>query len=372
MKPVVYASRIKDIHTDSERFLDEIGFDSLFGYGDNVVLKPNFVAPRENSSGATTNLDLIRVIALRLKKLGARPILTELPGMEFRTEEVFAFLGLEKLFEEGVLEIVTPGEKEYVCKRIPGAKLLKRAYVNPVLMDAKLINLPVLKTHVITGVTTGMKNLMGLINNRTRKQMHIRGIHACIADLVRLIQPELTICDAINSMEGDGAVYGTVVRTNMLFASTNQKALDKVLCDSMGIDWRSIDYIRMAEPPEDIEVKGDIRPRKFLLPQQGVVYRMFYRGLYVVDLLWEKIFRVHFNEFLYKSGKFGTHPYINPFPACAECRKCLEGCPVSAIREDWRIDAKKCLRCLRCFDGCPNNRIHVKGFSNPENYADEK
>ncbi len=371
MNPIVFARKIDNLDVDLVRFLDEIGFDALFNRGDKVILKPNFVAPRVSTAGATTNLDLIKAVALRLNQLGAKPYLTELPGMEFRSQEVFHFLGIKELAETCGLEVSIPDERDYICRKIPGGKLLKRAYVNPLLKDAKLVNLPILKTHVITTVTTGMKNLMGLVNNRTRKQMHVRGIHGCVADLAKLLTPTITICDALNSMEGDGAVYGTVVRSNMLFASTHQQALDKVLCDFMQVDWRSIEYIRLAQPPSNIDIQGDIVPRKYELPQQSGIYRLFYRGLYVVDIFWNLVFKTHFNEFMYKTGYFGTHPYINSFPICNTCRICIDNCPVKAIKDDWSIDTKKCLRCLRCFDHCPHQRIHVKGFSNPEHYVEK-
>ena len=372
MKPVVWARGVTDPEQGLEALLDDLGFDTLFEPGDTVVLKPNFVAPRDNSAGATTSLPLLRVLARRLRGLGAQPVLTELPGMEFDTREVFGFLGIFELARECGLEVFLPTAADYVRVRVPRGRRLKFAWVNKLVFEAKLINLPVLKTHVITGVTTGMKNLMGLVDNRTRKQMHIRGIHACVADLATLIQPTLTICDAIRSMEGDGAVYGTVRHTNMLFAGTDQRALDRTLCDYMGVDWRSIGYIRRSRPPQEIELRGSYTPQSFLMPQQGAVYRALYRGLYAVDLLWERVFGQHFNAFLYKTGYFGTHPYINPQPDCATCRRCIEVCPVGAIRDDFSIDPKRCLRCLRCYDTCPLGRVHAKGFSNPEHYTHEE
>ncbi|MCD4830123.1 MAG: DUF362 domain-containing protein [Candidatus Cloacimonetes bacterium] len=371
MKPIVYAHSAADFASSVDKLLNDIGFDAMFSAGDTVVLKPNFVAPRDNSAGATTSLALIERLARRLRSLGAIPVLTEVSGMEFDTRQVFGFLGVDEMAKACGLEILIPTEADYVRVFLTRGKALKQARINRLAFEAKLINLPVLKTHVITGVTTGMKNLMGLVDNRTRKQMHIRGIHQCIADLATVIQPTLTICDATRSMEGDGAVYGTARKTDMLFASTDQRALDRVLCDFMGVDWRSIGYIRRSLPPADIDLRGGFTPQRFVMPRQGAIYRLFYRAMYLVDMVWEPLFHIHFNEFLYKTGRFGTHPFILADSECAACRRCIEVCPTDAIHGDWSIDPKRCLRCLRCYDACPRGLIHVKGFSNPERYTNE-
>ncbi len=363
----VYIQKLKD-ELDIYPFLDKLEWTQLFKSGERVILKPNFVAPRENSKGATTNLGLLEAIVQKLQTLGCKPIICEMPGMEFDTREVFNYLKIWEFAEKHDIEVFIPEEKDFITIPVPNSFVLKKIKVPRIVLENKIVNVPILKTHVITQVTLGMKNLMGFCHHDTRKLMHSLGIHAAVADLNKVIKPTLTIIDAINSMEGDGAVYGNLKKTMTLIAGLDPFATDKIACDFMGVDYKDISYINLARNNVPIEIEGNIERHKFELPKQSKGYQFAYRCLYIIDFVFEKLFSVHFNTFLYKTGYFGTRPILEPISFCQDCRKCLEECPVGAISAKFTFDRKKCLRCLHCYDICPKKLIGVKGFSNPENY----
>ena len=350
---------------DIDDFLTEIDFDRYFKKGDTVIIKPNFVAPRDNKTGATTNLDLIRIVALRLLSISAKPIIMETPGMEYDVNEVFNFLGIFEFARSINIDIYIPSKCDFKKISIPNSKVLKYVELPEMVLQSKIVNIPIMKTHVITTVTLGMKNLMGLCSNNTKRMMHIKGIHNSIIDLNKVIYPTLTIIDSLNAMEGDGAVYGNLKKFNLLLASSNTIAVDKVACQIMSINENKIKYINKTELSEKIKIRGKLISENFHLPQQGSVYHFFYRWLYLIDFLFERIFKIHFNKFLYKTGYFGTRPKINK--NCTQCGVCLEVCPVDAIDINRkRINYKSCLRCLRCYEACSENMIRIKGFSGPQ------
>ncbi|MBA2543141.1 MAG: DUF362 domain-containing protein [Deltaproteobacteria bacterium] len=73
-----------------------------------------------------------------------------------------------------------------------------------------LINLACLKTHFISGVTLGLKNLLGLVNARDRARPgNLRShdaqlIHHQIADVHRAIAPRLTVIDGYRALIAGG------------------------------------------------------------------------------------------------------------------------------------------------------------------------
>ncbi len=93
-----------------------------------------------------------------------------------------------------------------------------------------LINLPVAKSHSATGVSMGIKGLMGLIWDR--ESFHSRlNINQALADLATVIKPQLTILDATRALTSGGpGGPGEVKKPNLIIAG-----IDPVAVDSYGV-----------------------------------------------------------------------------------------------------------------------------------------
>src|ERR687883_404269 len=74
------------------------------------------------------------------------------------------------------------------------------------------------KTHVVSGMSLAMKNLMGLLPREDRRAMHTFGIQQCIVDLNRGVQPDLSIVDGSVGQEGEGPLYGQAANLGLLVA----------------------------------------------------------------------------------------------------------------------------------------------------------
>jgi uncharacterized protein (DUF362 family) len=85
-----------------------------------------------------------------------------------------------------------------------------------------VVNLPVLKTHVQTVVSLGIKNLKGTIDLASRKRCHnpdpIKDLHYRVARLADKMPPMLTLIDGIYSNERGPGMDGHIRRTNVLQA----------------------------------------------------------------------------------------------------------------------------------------------------------
>ena len=99
----------------------------------------------------------------------------------------------------------------------------------------KVINVPVLKSHMIYGVTACVKHYMGVVSDKLTSQLGARA-HNTIAtggmgtQMVGTRLPVLNIIDAIwvNADPGRGPMtsYGAATRTNVIATSTDPVALD--------------------------------------------------------------------------------------------------------------------------------------------------
>ncbi len=118
-------------------------------------------------------------------------------------------------------------------------------------LDSDLIvDLPVLKTHNQTVVSLGIKNLKGLIDIPSRKKCHsadpVKNLHFRVARLADRLPPVFTLIDGIYSLERGPAFDGHVRRSNLLVASADILAVDKVGSTLLGLDPARVPHLAFA------------------------------------------------------------------------------------------------------------------------------
>jgi uncharacterized protein (DUF362 family)/ferredoxin len=353
-----------------------------------AILKPNFVAGRPARTGATTNLDMLAVVAEMVHAAGATPLLCEWPGTEFDPEATYTILGLEDFCRRHQIGIVRQ-VGQWLELRPAGARRLKRFHVPAQLEDACLINLPVLKTHVVSGMSLAMKNLMGLLPREDRRTMHTRGIQQCIVDMNLGLKPDLNIVDGSVGQDEEGPLYGRRADLGVLVAGRDSLAVDLVCCQIVGVDPLTIGHLRLGLEqigPRQPRVMGrswerarqltdgreqngaggiPIAPeRSFTLPQVNPLYRFAFWLMYPLDYPFFQLTGGHLCTALYHTGLIGTRPRILP-DACTRCGICVETCPLPNVINlaTLQVNPRTCERCLLCYEACPEGAIVVKGMS---------
>ena len=374
MSPVVSITRVEQSIEEAVREAVSLvgGMGSVVSKGDKIYLKPNFVAPRESRQGVTTDFEIIRVVAEEVHRCGGIPILYETPATEFKKESVYDILGVRGFARKNEIDLIDE-PVEMISIPVHGGRIFKSVRIPRILHQAKIINLPKLKTHVSAKMTCGMKNLIGLLPDPEKRRVHIRGIHSSIADICRVFQPVLTVVDAVTCMQGDGPTYGDPIDVGLIIAGKDMVSVDKIACRIMGLSWQEIKYIRLFDKTangQEITIAGvspDDVMVPFNIPHKSTFYHASTRLIHILDMVFSRVFPMHLNEFLFHTGYLGTNPEILK-EKCDQCGECLKICPVKdAIRIDsYRVNYKKCIRCLRCYEGCRQHAIAVKGFSRPE------
>ena len=340
-----------------------------------AILKPNFVAGRNADTGSTTSFALLKAVAEEVRACGAEPVLCETPGTEFDREATYTILGVEQFCAENGIRIllVDPegGEQDWVELRPEGTKKLRRFRIPRILNEACLINLPVLKTHVVSTMTLGMKNPMGILPRPDRRSMHTFGIDQSIVDMNRGIRPALTIVDGSVGQDGEGPLYGDKADLQVLVAGRDSLAVDLVCCQLVGVKPRDIPHLKLAleqlgKPAWTITGEEISVIKKFRLPQQKPLYRFIFWMMYPLDYpyTWIAERGKHFCTTLYGTGLVGTRPQIKA-ASCTRCGICVETCPLPNVIDlkTLKVNYATCQRCLLCYEACPEKAISVKGYS---------
>lgn len=195
--------------------------------GDKVVIKPNISFAANSDCGATTSAGIARqVVELCLEAGAARVVLLDHTIADPKL--CIDRSGISSaIVDPKKVSLLTPNEeRQYEEVAIPGATELKKVKIARTVRQAdKLISLPTAKSHSATGVSLGLKNLMGLIWDRG--YLHIRNLHKAIAELALVIKPDLTIVDATRALTSGGpGGPGKTVRLDKVVAGADPVAVD--------------------------------------------------------------------------------------------------------------------------------------------------
>lgn len=249
----IVKARLDDLEGDVEKVLELIGYVPS---KEKILLKPNIVVASPPEEGDITHPDVIKALIRYFQKRKMEVVVAEGTGI-FSTEKAF-----DKLLQTTQYDLIRDEldvpiinleqvEREKVPWRYGSIRLPK------LLGDYEYINVPTMKTHLQASVSLGVKNQKGLIPMRTKKVFHKKDLHSHIFQLSKVIQPTLTLVDAIYCIEGTGPTgppIGEVKRMDLLVAGKDMMAVDNVCLQIMGLDVKDVKHLR---PVKGIRVLGE-------------------------------------------------------------------------------------------------------------------
>jgi uncharacterized protein (DUF362 family) len=213
----------------TKKALEALGGISRFvKKGQRVVLKPNMSFARTPEFGATTHPLVVATVAEACIQAGANRVVI-LDHTLHRAELCLERTGIREACKNisGAHVIAFQERKFFKEMKIPQGKVLDRVEVIQETLECDLlINIPVAKSHSATGVSLGLKGLMGLIWDR--ESFHSRiNINQALSDLATVIKPRLTIIDATRALTSGGpGGPGEVKKPNLIIAGTDPVAVD--------------------------------------------------------------------------------------------------------------------------------------------------
>jgi uncharacterized protein (DUF362 family) len=216
--------------------------------GNRVLIKPNIAFARPPEGAANTNPEVVA----ELVQLCVEAVAKEVIVLDYTLDPAritYEMSGIAKAAEAKGARVVYVSPRDFVPIEVPKGKILS-AYDVRVLkqvLDADVfINVPIAKTHGSARLTLGMKNLMGIIQDRGA--WHRSGdLHQCIADFVTAVKPHLTVIDAIRILASGGPKGpGRVEQKDTIIASTDIVAADAYATTLFGLTPNDVPHIIKA------------------------------------------------------------------------------------------------------------------------------
>lgn len=217
--------------------------------GDEVVVKPNIcVAYHSYEYAATTNPEVVGTIVKLCMEAGAKRVRVMDSPFGGTAEQAYSISGIGDAVKAAGGQMETMSGLKFGDVAIPGGKSIKKwkIYKDAVDPGIVLINVPIAKHHNLAGLTMGMKNLMGLIQER--EAIH-SNIDQRLPDLLTVIRPVLTVVDAVRILTRNGPTGGSlsdVKKMNTVIASADPVAADSYGATLFGKKGSDLGYLRNA------------------------------------------------------------------------------------------------------------------------------
>jgi uncharacterized protein (DUF362 family) len=231
-----------------DRAIEELGgMQAFVKKGQKVLVKPNIGWDVPPERAANTNPALVARIVEQCRAAGAKEVYVfdnscDDGPRSYRTSGIAAAARAA-----GAKVAPANSERAYQQVKVPG-KVLTQAKVHELLLEADVfINVPVLKSHGSTGLTIGMKNLMGVVWDRG--YWHRNDLLQCIADFSAFRKPDLVVVDAWRVMKRGGPRGGTegdLVDLKAQLLSTDLVAVDAAATRLFGASLQEVGYIERA------------------------------------------------------------------------------------------------------------------------------
>ncbi|HEX8993044.1 MAG TPA: DUF362 domain-containing protein [Anaerolineales bacterium] len=224
------------------------GMGMFVSKGANVVVKPNIcIAYSLPEFAATTNPWVVGTLVKMCFEAGAASVKVMDYPFNGTQDAAYSFSGIKEQVEAAGGQMAPMPMFKFVETAIPGGLRLKRVNLFEDIRKADVvINVPIGKVHSLSRLTLGMKNLLGVVKDRSVLHGHLS---QNLADLASLVKPRLTVIDAVRIMVSNGPTGGSLddVKTlNTVVASPDIVAADSYGATLFGLRPDDLGYVTAA------------------------------------------------------------------------------------------------------------------------------
>lgn len=356
------------VRTDSYENLKEFSY-LLKGLlpplkGKRVLIKPNILAPRRPEEGVTTHPSICEKVLIAVLEKGGTPVVGDCPGVSGygACEKAGEVSGIKSVCKDFFVNLA----KE--AKRVPlKSRFFSEITLSKICLEVDyIINIPKFKTHTLTYLTGGMKNMFGIVVGGDKALTHKNApsreeFASAILDIFLIRKPDLTIMDGIVAMEGNGPSGGKLVKAGVLLLSKDTLALDTIMGAIAGVEPMNLPLVRIGAEKgignadiDRIPIEGKLNTIKGFKMPSTYYHSTTYPFAYII------------NRFVFPS--FTSEKLALLKKRCNKCSICIKECPSGAMEEGEdgfpRIEKKNCINCYCCMELCPKGAWILGGIIN--------
>jgi uncharacterized protein (DUF362 family) len=262
--------------------------------GDIVLIKPNICGGNPAIEGSFTSHDVVEELVTMVREVKAEVFVADADMIWTQFEPVAQEQGWMEWAKRMNVPLVNLTKTKRVFFDFGKDSVTGVVPVSKNLVDVDvIISVPTMKTHLLTSITIGMKNMYGTFPQMNKAKYHRFGIEEVICDVNRAFTPNLTVIDGTVGGDAWGPLSCTPVYFKTVIASNDVVAADAVACQLMGYDPLNIIHLKRAheESLGDASFVYDLSNLPYNHPKDGNWTKpdpegsIFYEGLIEYFLL---------------------------------------------------------------------------------------
>jgi len=350
----------EDVYLKVKESVDLLGGIKKFvSRGDRVLIKPNMLSAKPPESAVQTHPAVIEAAIRLVIDAGAIPLVGDSPGIG-SSKSCAEKGGFSPILEKYGTELLKFNDA--VTVKNPDGTFKVFEIARDILEVDKIINLPKPKTHGQMVMTMAVKNTFGAVVGAKKTQWHLKVGNSpakfarMLLDLHYMLNPTLSIMDAITAMEGNGPGSGDPVDLGLIFAGADATAIDAAASSVVGLDTSLLYTLSEAKRMgiggtdiSEIDVQGeridDVLVSGFKFTPTGPIMG---RTPAIITRIARRALT--------------PRPVIN-HDICTMCRQCEKICSAKVIKKSkgrMTIDYHNCIRCFCCQEICPEGAITIR------------
>jgi len=242
-------------HTQVIRSTLEEGINLIGGFGNlisPVLVKPNLCTIKDGTGATVTDIEVVKaIIGLLLQeneKLSIRIIETD--SQSKYVQEAFDFFGYteycKEMRQKGA-DVATLDQSNTPLAKIQfDGKYFKNPELPEILSRPHyFISVATAKTHYLSYITGVLKNLFGVLPRKDMAVYHSK-IHEVIADLARMLKPNLNIVDARVGVEDWNGP--TTHQIGAFILGRDPVSVDSVMTKVFQLNPNDVPHLKKLEP----------------------------------------------------------------------------------------------------------------------------
>ncbi|MDQ1255127.1 MAG: hypothetical protein QG646_4406, partial [Euryarchaeota archaeon] len=322
---VYSVKRGEDIRKCVQDAVDSLGGIGRFvKKGDKVLVKINICGGVPDRMGTFTSIKVADVLADLILSAGGKPAFADADMIWTKFWPAAKDSGFVEWAKKKGVDLVNLSETKIVRFDFGQESALGIEKVSQELIDADvIISVPTMKTHLLTGVTLGMKNMYGTFPDIDKAKYHKKSIEHTILEVNSAFTPNLVIIDGSIGGEGIGPLSATPLYYETIIASNDVVLADSIACQLMGYKPLDIVHIKLAWETGlgDATAQFDINSLPYPHPKDGnwerpdpLVKDFFEWGVELILMFpgWETFFDIGADFLMYDTARLPVLRYLVP------------------------------------------------------------
>lgn len=295
--------------------------------GDKVLIKVNICGGVPDRKGTFTSTEVVDALVDLVRAEGGVPTIADSDMIWTRFWPAATDSGWKEWAEKKGVRLVNLADTEIAKFDFGKDSVVGVDYVSKEAIDADvIISVPVMKIHLLTAVTLGMKNMYGTLPEINKAKYHRKDIEQVIYWINRAFAPNLTVIDGTIGGEGIGPLSCEDVDFETVVASNDVVTADAIACQLMGYKpLEEVTHIKIADERHlgdgsKVYDFGDLpykhiagKDGNWIRPDPGV--KNFYDWATKLVLKfpgWETFFNISADFFLYDLARLPVLGYLTP------------------------------------------------------------